>query len=57
VHKFICNGTLEHKIDAMIESKKSVADAVVGSGEQWLTKLSTKELRDLFTLRAQAVAE
>jgi hypothetical protein len=50
VHKFICAGTLEDKIDEMIENKKSVAEAIVGAGEDWLTKLSTDQLRDLLTL-------
>ncbi len=56
VHKFLCAGTLEEKIDAMIEQKQEVAGAVVGSGESWLTKLSNDELRDLFELRADAIA-
>ncbi len=51
VHKFITTGTLEEMIDAMIEAKKGLAQAVVGSGEQWLTELSTDSLRELVTLR------
>jgi len=51
VHKFVTTGTLEVMIDDMIESKKSLAQAVIGSGEQWLTELSTAELRDLVRLR------
>ncbi|GAP13850.1 superfamily II DNA/RNA helicase, SNF2 family [Longilinea arvoryzae] len=51
VHKFICTGTLEERIDEMIESKKGLADAIIGTGEQWLTELSTDDLRDLVTLR------
>jgi hypothetical protein len=38
-------------IDEMIESKKGLAQAVLGSGEQWLTELSTDELRELVKLR------
>ncbi|MFZ0887305.1 MAG: DEAD/DEAH box helicase, partial [Candidatus Binataceae bacterium] len=56
VHKFLCAGTLEEKIDAIVERKKALAEAVVGSGEDWLTKLTTDELRELFALRADAVA-
>jgi len=56
VHKFLCVGTLEEKIDEMIERKKEVAEKVVGTGEGWLTELSTRELRDLFALRKEAVA-
>jgi SNF2 family DNA or RNA helicase len=57
VHKFLCVGTLEEKIDEMIESKKAIAGTVVGTGEDWLTKLSNEELRDLFKLRREALAE
>jgi superfamily II DNA or RNA helicase len=57
VHKFICSGTLEEKIDDMIESKKQIAADVVGSGENWLTELSTSDLKDLFALRKEAVSE
>jgi SNF2 family DNA or RNA helicase len=51
VHKFICAGTLEERIDALIESKKTLAESVVGAGEGWLTELSTDELRDMMQLR------
>jgi SNF2 family DNA or RNA helicase len=57
VSKFICTGTLEEKIDDMIEQKKALADLVVGDGEGWLTELSTGDLRKLFTLSAGAVGE
>ncbi|MCK4660980.1 MAG: DEAD/DEAH box helicase [Phycisphaerae bacterium] len=56
VHKFLCVGTLEEKIDEMIERKKEVAEKVVGTGEGWLTELSTTELKELFALRKEAVA-
>jgi SNF2 family DNA or RNA helicase len=55
VHKFICAGTLEEKIDEMIERKQEIAAQVVGAGENWLTKLSNDELRDLLALRETAV--
>jgi SNF2 family DNA or RNA helicase len=51
VHKFVTTGTLEEMIDDMIESKKGLAQAVVGSGEGWLTELSTAELQELVKLR------
>lgn len=57
VRKFICTGTLEERIDAMIEQKKALADLVVGDGEGWLTELSTHELRSLFALSQEAVGE
>lgn len=51
VHKLITVGTLEERIDDMIESKKGLADAIITSGDQWLTEMSTEELRDMVTLR------
>jgi SNF2 family DNA or RNA helicase len=57
VHKYICAGTLEEKIDALIESKKTLAEQVIGTGEGWLTELSTADLHDLLTLRGSAVVE
>ncbi len=55
VHKFICLGTLEERIDALIESKRALAENVIGEGDGWVTELSTDELRDLISLRADAV--
>jgi SNF2 family DNA or RNA helicase len=57
VHKFVCAGTFEEKIDQMIEQKKEIAANVVGTGEGWLTELSTSQLKDLFALQRAAVAE
>lgn len=58
VHKFVCMGTLEEKIDEMIEKKKSIAGKIVGgTGEAWLTELSNDELKELFALRSEAVGE
>ena len=54
VRKLTCIGTLEEKIDRMIEDKKALAQLVVGSGENWLTELSTRQLRELVTLDAEA---
>lgn len=51
VHKFITAGTLEEMIDDMIESKKGLAETILGSGESWLTELSTADLRELVQLR------
>jgi SNF2 family DNA or RNA helicase len=55
VRKFICTGTLEEKIDAMIERKKALASSVVGTGEGWVADLNTDQLRELFALDAAAV--
>jgi SNF2 family DNA or RNA helicase len=57
VHKFVCGGTLEEKIDEMIEHKKEIAGSIVGAGETWLTELSTAQLRKLFALRKDAAGE
>ena len=46
VRKLICSGTLEERIDALIERKQDLAEHVIGSGEGWLTELSTEQLRD-----------
>ncbi|MFP4439279.1 MAG: DEAD/DEAH box helicase [Chloroflexaceae bacterium] len=56
VHKFVCTGTLEERIDEMIESKRTLAEQVLGSDESWLTSLSTNQLRDLVALRQDAIA-
>ncbi len=55
VHKFVCIGTLEERIDEMIEQKKELADSIVGAGESWLTEFSTDQLRELFTLSSDAI--
>jgi SNF2 family DNA or RNA helicase len=57
VHKFLCVGTLEEKIDEMIERKKEIAGRTVGAGEGWLTELSNEQLKDLFALRQEALGE
>jgi SNF2 family DNA or RNA helicase len=57
VHKFLCAGTLEDRIDEMIERKQSLAASIVGTGEGWLTELSNEALKELFTLRQEAVGE
>jgi SNF2 family DNA or RNA helicase len=57
VRKFVCIGTLEERIDAMIEEKRALAQLVVGAGENWLTDLSTSQLRDLLTLSGEAIGE
>ena len=51
VHKYITAGTLEEMIDEMIESKKGLAQSIIGGGESWLTELSTADLRELVQLR------
>lgn len=55
VHKLVTSGTVEERIDEMITAKRDLAQRVVGTGEDWLTKLSTSELRDLVALRDSEV--
>ncbi|MFY9934056.1 MAG: DEAD/DEAH box helicase, partial [Streptosporangiaceae bacterium] len=57
VRKFVCVGTLEERIDAMIEEKKALAEQIVGTGESWLTELSASDLRAVLTLSPDAVSE
>ena len=57
VRKFICGGTLEDRIDAMIEAKRALAERIVGSGEGWITEMSTEQLREVIALSADAVGE
>ena len=52
VHRLIAEGTLEDKIAALLEKKRELADAVVGSGEGWIAELSDDELTELVSLRA-----
>jgi hypothetical protein len=51
VHTFVCEGTIEDKIDMMIEKKIALADSVVGEGEGWITELNDRDLKDLLTLK------
>ncbi len=57
VRKFVCVGTLEERIDAMIEEKKALAEQIVGTGESWLTELSVADLRAVLELSPEAVSE
>jgi SNF2 family DNA or RNA helicase len=57
VHKLICAGTVEEKIDRLLDQKRDLASKVVGAGEQWITELDGRELRDLFSLSEGAVAD
>ncbi len=51
VHKFICQGTVEEKIDALINEKKALAnDLLEGGSEALLTEMDDKALLDLVTL-------
>nr|WP_091704368.1 DEAD/DEAH box helicase [Anoxybacillus pushchinoensis] len=49
VHKFITTGTIEEKIDDMLEKKQALNEQLIQS-ETWITELSNEQLRELFTL-------
>jgi non-specific serine/threonine protein kinase len=57
VRKLMCAGTLEERIDRVIEEKQDLAERIVGTGEGWLTELSVAQLRDVIRLAADAVVE
>ncbi|MET0998434.1 MAG: DEAD/DEAH box helicase [Marmoricola sp.] len=51
VHRLVAEGTIEQRIDQLLQRKRTLADSVLGSGEAALTELSNEELRDLVALR------
>jgi hypothetical protein len=57
VHKFITLGTLEERIDRLIEEKKEVASLIVGNDESWLSRLDNETFRELIALNRMAVLE
>ncbi len=57
VHKFVAIGTLEERIDAMINDKKRMASTVVGADESWLTTLDNNTFKELIALRRGAIVE
>ncbi|MFF4797254.1 DEAD/DEAH box helicase [Streptomyces sp. NPDC001351] len=57
VHKLVTADTFEERIDALLESKRSLADAVVGTSETWLSELDDAALRDLVQLADSGVDE
>ncbi|MGV9650274.1 SNF2-related protein [Streptomyces sp. NPDC003554] len=54
VHRLITEGTVEDRIAEMLEAKRALADAILGSGESALTELTDRELSDLVSLRSSA---
>ena len=57
VHKFVCTGTLEERINEIIESKKQLAEQTVEAGEEWVTEMDTDQLRSLLLLDRNAVID
>lgn len=54
VHRLITEGTVEDRIAEMLQAKRALADAILGSGESALTELTDRELSDLVRLRREA---
>lgn len=50
VHRMITLGTFEEKIDEIIKSKKELADLTISTGERWITELSNRDLKEIFSL-------
>ena len=57
VHKMITSGTLEERIDQMIEQKTDLARRIIGTGESWLTELDSERLRDVLSLRETSLED
>jgi SNF2 family DNA or RNA helicase len=51
VYRFISNGTFEERINKMLVDKKELAEITIGAGENFVTEMSTDELRDLLNLK------
>lgn len=56
VHKFVCRGTIEEKIDAIIQDKRGLAAELLGSAgpEKLLTQMGDDELLDLVSLNLES---
>jgi hypothetical protein len=54
VHRLVTEGTVEDRVAALLEAKRELAEAVVGSGERWIAEMSDAELADLVALREAA---
>ncbi len=51
VHKFLTRGTVEEKIDRMLEDKSELSREVISdTGETWITEMENEELMDMFRL-------
>ena len=57
VHKMVALGTLEERIDQMLEDKKRLSETIVGNDESWLTELDNDALQELITLNRNTILE
>ena len=60
VHKFVCRGTIEERIDALVEAKRGLSEEILaggGGGEAWLTEMKSDELLRLVSLDLRSATE
>ena len=58
VHKFVCRGTVEERIDDLIASKQQLSDEILaGHAESRLTEMSNEELISIVSLDMQSAVE
>lgn len=58
VHKFVCRGTIEERIDAMINDKRALSDGIIAAGtEKTLTEMSDAELIRFVEFDGRAASE
>ena len=56
IHKFVCTGTLEEKIDSIIDTKQNMADSILSEGaEKLLTEMSNEELIDFVSFAHNSI--
>ena len=56
IYKYITSGTIEEKIDDMLEAKSALSDSLLAKGETALTELDDEALREIFSLRRESFA-
>jgi SNF2 family DNA or RNA helicase len=57
VHKFVAVGTLEERIDRLIQDKRHLSSRIIGSDEGWLTELDNETFKQLIALQRSAILE
>ncbi len=57
VFKYIMSGTVEEHVDNLLQRKAALAQDVLGSGEEWLTRMTHAQLQDLLMLRLPTVLQ
>jgi SNF2 family DNA or RNA helicase len=53
----VATGTVEERIDALIEDKKRLSSAIVGADESWLTELDNETFKKLIALQQNAIVD